>query len=313
MFASSESLSPTLLSVLAEVKLQADRYRSPIEIVKLDARVGSNCWLYSFERRLLGLGTGVHDGVLIFRGSHFSNVGPRALDEILGKRCVAALRVFSDTSNADFTPWKQFAHCLSISNVREALPLASSYGEFLRALGKHTRRNIQQCRKWAAGEGIRVERRHLNSEEVSKLALQNMPTPKQPARILQTMRHALQQARPFELSLSMNGDELFSTAGGYIDGDCAFLIYQANDRRYRSLNPSLMLRAFLIEELIDRGVRHLAFVGGCAGVLMHQCDIVPTGELLLVRNTMLAGLKHWTASALTNETNRIVRLAPQFV
>lgn len=315
-FSERQSFSPTLRSVLAEVKLQADRYGSPIEIVKVSSPSGSSGWLYLFERRLLAWRTGVYEGVLILHPPHSPVdfcLQPQALGEVLGNRSVAALRVFSTEFSRYLRSWGDLADRVTISSVREVMPLADNHGEFLRRLGKHTRRNVQQCRKWAAAEDIRVEDRPLNSAEISKLALQNMPTPKQPHRILQSIRYAAKQPEPFQVSLTTDSGIPFSTAGGYIDDDFAFLIYQANDRRYRSLNPSLMLRSFLIERLIDRGVRYLAFVGGCAGVLLHQCEIVPTGELVLVRKTMWAGLKHRTASALTDETNRIVRLAPHFV
>jgi hypothetical protein len=74
-----------------------------------------------------------------------------------------------------------------------------------------------------------------------------------------------------------------------------------------------MLRSFLIEELIERGVRHLAFVGGCAGVLLHQCEVVITAELLLVRKTLFAGIKHFVAASLSDETSRVKRLSSQFI
>jgi Acetyltransferase (GNAT) domain len=311
-----QSLSATQRSVLAEVMLQADRYGGSLETVRLSPRSDYGGSMYLFERRIRGWKTGIYDGMLILYPSHSLSdfcMQPKGLPEMLGKRSILTLRVFGSSLSENLSTTDGLLDLATSANVREVMTLAPDYKEFLRKLGKHTRRNIQQCRKWAWAKAIRVQCEPLNSADVLALAIKNMPTPKHPERILQNIRFTEKQAQPFQLSLITDGGAPFSTAGGFIEGNFAFLIYQANDHRYRQLNPSLMLRSFLIELLIERGVKHLAFVGGCAGVLLHQCEVVKTAELLLVRKTIFAGIKHFAAASLSDETSRIGRLSPQFV
>jgi hypothetical protein len=296
--------------------LQADRYGGSFETIRLSPRSDYGGTMHLFERRFRGWKTGIYDGMLILEPSHLLSdfcTQPKGLPEMLGERSVLTLRVFGSSIGNNLPTPDGLLDRETSATVREVLTLAPEYREFLRQLGKHTRRNIQQCRKWASAKAIRVQREPLNSAEVLALAIRNMPTPKHPERILQNIRFTEKQAHPFQLSLIADIGVPFSTAGGFIEGNCAFLIYQANDHRYRQLNPSLMLRSFLIEELIERGVRHLAFVGGCAGVLLHQCEVVKTAELLLVRKTLFSGIKHFAATSLSDETSRVKRLSPQFI
>ena len=311
-----QNLSPTQRSALAEVKLQADRYGGPVETTQLAGRSGYAGSMYLFERRLRGWSTGIHDGMLILSPSYSpsdSGTQRQALAEVLGNRSVVSLRVYWSGLEETLPAWTFFADRVTAASAREVLSLAPDYKGFLGQLGKHTRRNIQQCRKWAEAQAISVQDGPLSQADVLDLASQNMPTPKHPDRILHNIRYSEKQAQPFHLSLMTESGIPFSTAGGFIEGDCAFMVYQANDHRRHKLNPSLMLRSFLIEQLIDRGVKHLAFVGGCGGVLLHQCEVIPTAELLLVRKTMFAGLKHFAAAKLTDASSRLGRLTPQFV
>jgi len=145
------------------------------------------------------------------------------------------------------------------------------------------------------------------------MAKRNMPLPTRPRRLSKTIRFVARRPRQFHASLCQSGGKPISIAAGFVEDDLALMIYQVNDRAYRALNPSLMLRTFLVEHLIELGIRHLAFVGGCAGVLLHQCTIVPMEELLLVCKTITGRIKYLSGATLADPTNRIARLTPRMV
>jgi hypothetical protein len=121
-----------------------------------------------------------------------------------------------------------------------------------------------------------------------------MPFRVHPKYLNNIIRFSTSQSHPFHASLARPGDHPFSVAGGFIQSDLAFLTYQLNDRNYREFAPSLMLRSFLAEYFINVGIRHIAFVGGCSGLLAHQCIPVPAVKLLLVRKTIAARVKQLT-------------------
>jgi hypothetical protein len=121
------------------------------------------------------------------------------------------------------------------------------------------------------------------------------------------------QPRPFQAHLGQLVGHPLSVTGGFIEGDLALMTYQLNDRIFRSLSPSLMLRSFLVQALIERGVRYLAFVGGCAGLLYHQCTAAPAAEVLIVRRTFIARAKYLACTMIADPKSRITRLAPQFL
>jgi len=277
-----------------------------------------------FERRVGGLGTDIHDGVAILTPSS-SLEAPLPSDTLakaVGNRGVSTLQVLGQGLTADLESGARSKRggsqeTLNLSTVQEVMPLEHTYDGLLRRLGKHTRRNILQCRKWASSNAITFHYSPsflpFDHSGLSVLASQNMPVRKNAGELLKTIQFATSRQQQFEASLTHPTGKPFSVAGGFIEGDLALMVYQINDRAYRTLNPSLMLRGFLIEHLIERGARHLAFVGGCAGVLNHQCVTVPVAELLLVRKTISAQIRHRVGAMLADTTSRLVRLAPRFI
>jgi hypothetical protein len=91
------------------------------------------------------------------------------------------------------------------------------------------------------------------------------------------------------------------------------MIYQINNKMFRGLSPSLMLRSFLVQASIERGVRYLAFVGGCVGPPYYQCTGVPAAEALIMRRTSVARAKYLACRMIANPKDRLRRLTPQFI
>jgi hypothetical protein len=71
----------------------------------------------------------------------------------------------------------------------------------------------------------------------------------------------------FLVGLRRRDGDWISLAGGWYAGDCAFLALQLNDRTCARESVSLVLRSYLIEHLIGRGIRKLVFWGGTSAPL----------------------------------------------
>ncbi len=80
------------------------------------------------------------------------------------------------------------------------------------------------------------------------------------------------------------------------------------ERADHDLSPSLMTRSMLIQHLISQGVREIAFVGGCSGVLVHSCDRVRAADMLVVRTSASGIVKHWLARKI-DPKGRVARLS----
>ena len=80
---------------------------------------------------------------------------------------------------------------------------------------------------------------------------------------------AMLQASPsrFLVGLRRRDGDWISLAGGWYVGDCAFLALQLNDRTCARESVSLVMRSYLIEHLIGRGIRKLVFWGGTSAPL----------------------------------------------
>jgi hypothetical protein len=80
---------------------------------------------------------------------------------------------------------------------------------------------------------------------------------------------AMIEASPsrFLVGLRRRGGDWISLAGGWYVGDSAFLALQLNDRTCARESISLVLRSYLIEHLIARGIRKLVFWSGTSAPL----------------------------------------------
>ena len=82
-----------------------------------------------------------------------------------------------------------------------------------------------------------------------------------------------------------------SVAGGVVGGQTAALYLQNNHQDFRHLSPSLTLRSFLIESLIEHRVKSLMFIDGCGGTLASACRPSLTGGLVVTHNRPLSRLR----------------------
>jgi len=69
------------------------------------------------------------------------------------------------------------------------------------------------------------------------------------------------------VGLRRSSGEWISLAGGWYAGDRVVLNMQLNDRACGRESVSLVLRSYLLEQLINRGIREVVFWGGTSAPL----------------------------------------------
>lgn len=308
------------------MELQAHRFDSRLQTTLIGSSNEPDGIVHAYERRVRGWRTGIYDGALLLSPSASTGQTHSQLDALASTWPdvdAITLRIL-DTGGPTELADRSQENRLSLEQAtqqykfREVMPLADAYESFLRRLGKHTRRNIvhvqNQARRDAINFYFTTKALSVDSSILSALAKLNMPFATNPRRLLNTIQFLATKPRPFQAYLSRSADDCpFSVTGGFIDGDLALMTYQINLRRSRNLSPSLMLRSFLVQALIERGVRSLAFVGGCSGLLLHQCEVVPGAEILLVRRRLIARVKHRVCTMIAEPMSRIARLAPRYI
>jgi hypothetical protein len=317
-------LSHTQRSSLADVEFWALHHGSSLQTTPIESESRPIGTAFHYERRVGGLRTGTYDGAVLLSPDAASAEAPLrfdALTSVFGGSDVVTLRIVGSGLPIELvgpqTNRKDTEVTVQPSTVQEVMPLESTYLDFLQRLGQNTRRNILKCREQAKMNNIKFSASHsielLRPLDIHKLAKKNMPFPVDRRNLAKMIQFVSTHPKQFHTYLNRPGERPFSISGGFIEGDIAFMTYQLNDRSYRGLTPSLMLRSFLTEYFIDVGVRYIAFVGGCSGLLLYQCTLVPAVKLLFVRRTVAARGKHLAMVMRADLKRRIARQSSRFI
>ena len=227
--------------------------------------------LYCRERIVAGIPIGIVHGddtlstMVAARPEDIESVLRCAVEALLKHKAALRFRVASDRlallecakPNADihFCPEKRHAY----------LDLPRTYDEFLAKVGPWTRKNFRRYRRRSEQAGNQfcpdqpfpdfcTVARHLFPRQsyVGESKLQRSL--------------AMIQAIPSRLLIGLRRRDgaWISLAGGWYDGGRAVLCLQLNDRACSRESISLVLRSYLIEQLINRGIRELVFWDGTA-------------------------------------------------
>ena len=156
------------------------------------------------------------------------------------------------------------------TEVHAHLELPHTYDEFLAKLGSRTRRNFRYYRRkseLAGNEFIPT----LEFAEFSAATRRLLPKAAFFARCKQTREKHLAMIEampsPMLMGLRRKSGQWIGLAGGWHVGRRAILIMQLNDRTCNRETVSVVLRSYLIEELINRGFREIVFWGGSSAPL----------------------------------------------
>ena len=177
---------------------------------------------------------------------------------------------------------------------REVMPLEQDYEQMLASLGPHTRRNVRHVRKLAEAEGITFTFATgafgVPERLRGPLGRQTEPYPVSLRRMRGFEAYADAAGLAFRSVLTAPGGGVVSYCCGFTEGETAYLLYQLNDQAWSRISPSLLHRAFLLEQLVAGICRELIYVHGCSGILNHACERMTMDRYFLMRRSPAARL-----------------------
>jgi hypothetical protein len=233
--------------------------------------------LYARERLVAGIPTGVVLGddtlgtLVVARPEEAESVFQCAVETLLKRKAALRFRVTPEhlallqaetaKANAEIHSYSEGFHA--------HLELPGTYDEFLAKFRSHTRHNFCRYRRRSESAGnefcpdlpladFRVAAKSLFPKEAYARHESNFH------RCL-----AMIEAMPSRVLVGMrrSSGEWISLAGGWYVGDRVILNMQLNDRACGRESISLVLRSYLIEQLINRGIRELVFWAGTSAPL----------------------------------------------
>jgi hypothetical protein len=154
------------------------------------------------------------------------------------------------------------------------LRLAPTYEEFLTRLGSHTRRNLRYYRRKAEAQGytyvpsVSAEEYHAAISRLNDVA--DYPT--DPGRDERDERFFGQFPQHLLVGLRGPDGQFVSIIGAVQSGEHLHVLTQLNDESLRKLSISLVLRGYLIEQLIREGFTSVHFVNGASRMLGRFCE-----------------------------------------
>jgi hypothetical protein len=215
-----------------------------------------------------------------------------ALECLLTRPGVRGLRLAIPAAAFDRRLFRRVASSLGVeleiaasqASHHARIPLPSSYEAFLSGLGSTSRRNFRYYRRRSEQVGSRFVP-VLPIEESRRVARQLAPRcsiPSRPDQLIRVLNMVSTVPHPLLMGLQDRGGEWLSVAGGICHGSSAILIFQLNsDRDHRGDSLSTVLRSYLIESLIERGISELAFWGGTAPPLARYAESVSRVQVYL--------------------------------
>ncbi len=160
-----------------------------------------------------------------------------------------------------------------------SLSLPGTYEQLLLSFGSTTRHNFRHYRRRFETAG-HAYLQNLSPDELRLAALALEPKCSKPCRldsIDRVVRMAGAADRPLAVGLKHRDGEWLSVIGGVCTPASAVLMLQLNnDRDFPRDSLSLVLRAYLIESLIQQGMKEFIVWGGTAPPLSRYAPHIPT-------------------------------------
>ncbi len=305
-------------SLLADIEVKAHYHHASLQatMLRLDGTVVANA--YSFERRLLGLATGIREGVVLLSAAWQAHLVPWLCHRLqdfaafdLATFRVAGFGLAQSVPTRLTIRNRVMTAVMQARNAQEVMVVDEHFGQFLDCLDRSTHRAIGGGQQHGAeyDTGFRFASGAASNDSAWRnLVVEKKPIRHSFDRIASIERFVAAQSHPYQASLTHRDGRLISLASGFVEGNLALVAYQLTRRVDQDTNPALRLRSFLMRQLIGQGARYLAFIGECAGSLRDYCEPVPVADLLMVRNTRFARLKQH-AHILIQPGSRAARLS----
>ncbi len=164
------------------------------------------------------------------------------------------------------------------TELHSRLVLPPAYETFLDALGKKTRRNFRYYRRKSEAAG-HTYHEQLSYEDFDRAA-NDLRTRCHLSSSISEIRRAVRTVKsasdPWIAGLRhSNGDWLSVSAGWYGSNSATMFLQLNNDRQFGEASLSVVLRAYLIETLINNSISELVFWSGSAPPLSRYVEPLP--------------------------------------
>ncbi len=246
--------------------------------------------VYAKERKFAGIPTGIIyadatlDAMVVSASGYRERVFEMSVQRLLDFKGIRGLRILIPPEGFEYATIQKISgsRVLDVSHTRvenhSVLQLPHRYDLFLDNLGKKTRRNFRYYRRRFEALGCFVaevptsEFEHVASELLKKAVV---GADRAGANRALAMLSA--SSRPIRIGLKHKNGEWLSILGGWYEFDRAMVFFQMNDDRDHPHSAlSVVMRGYLIENLIAEGVPNLLFWAGTGSPLDRYCRFLPT-------------------------------------
>lgn len=246
--------------------------------------------LYTKEKKLAGISTGLVyvdttlGSILSVNDWEREAIFRAALEALLKRRGVRGMRIVIPPSGFEMVALKSIPsemtvdlYCAPTQN-HSLLVLPDRYETFLDSLGSQTRRNFRYYRRRSQAAHHRfVDKLSIDEFASAAMALQTETLIKSGSKAIKRAIDMISAAeRPLLVGLRHENGEWLSILGGWYEAGRAVIFLQMNsDKRHRTASLSIVLRGYLIELFILRGVRNVVFWAGSGGQLSRYSVFLP--------------------------------------
>jgi hypothetical protein len=273
--------------------------------------------VYAKERKIAGIPTGLIfidaglDTALTDDSMTTEQLFEKAISQLLLNRRVQGLRLFIPPGKAEHRAVQSVVSSKSLDGCYKPidhhvfLRFPPSYELFLQQFGKHTRRNFRYYRRGfeeAGGQYVP----EMSVEDFRRAAVRLCSKEvigADPEGLNRALKMLATVKRPLLTGLRMNGEYVSVLGGWHEPGQTSVFVQVNDDRDHSKMSLSVVLRAYLIEELISRGIQSLLFWAGVGEPYLSQSEKVSTVCACIDRPSFL-----WRA--VRRVLKRAIRLAP---
>ena len=259
--------------------------------------------VYAKERRIFGVSIGVvfADGTLqnmvVAEPGDQEDVFRVALKQLLNIPGVRGVRLMIPPGGFEQSVVERISSAIGLDvqyfplENHALVPLAPTYEAYLKSVGYRTRRNFRYYRRQfeAAGNTYVAALSWEEFRDASwKLSVKCSiaSAPKAVQRVLDVLSVA---DEPILVGLRHRDGELMSVAGGWRDdGRVTIFCQWNNDQTFQKESLSVVLRAYLIEMLIQQNMPELRFWAGTSRPLSRYAYALPSMQVYLDVRT-----RHW--------------------
>lgn len=246
-----------------------------------------------------------------------------ALETLLKRRGVLGLRLLLPPGGAEMAGTQGIPSaipvdlCYAPAQNHSQLMLPNHYETFLESLGHQTRRNFRYYRRRSEAANVKfIDKLSIDEFASAASTLQNETLIKSGSKAIKRAIEMISATeRPLLVGLRHRDGEWLSILGGWYESDRAVIFLQMNsDRRHRNASLSIVLRGYLLEWFILRGVKKVVFWAGSGGQLSRYAEYIPSIAVHLDKQSFLwKAVRHIVAPLISLLPGPVANLAQWIV